>query len=893
MCYNRFNYGRERSRSDVGYRRTNNSYYNRERNYNRNMNGYNSYRNEQRYHERHYHNERNYRNDFYNQNQYSSDSNFHPHDKRRKMTNNQGNFHPRRPNFQHKRQNYYQPRNSRVGFQRKQGKEIFFDVSSDTKESNLTIQKMDLNGLKELKKIALFKTHELDKRELSDKQKIYGDIQKGFLEEEKNTIKPEDKMDIDEKIEELKGKEVQEFPIIGKGRFFVEKFAKLQENRKFQNFTIEKEIELEIFRGEKCDELRRYYISLIKDELLDMQAPKESFNRWLIERRMYQSFFSNIEHDEVRAAREKEESANVIKNDWEDSDSESDDEDEEMEISRKKELKNLVKIAPVNPFSTEKQNEQTNIGLTKEKEKSDQSFIDPLLPSRKGMNFSVIIYREIVEDIPVKLRIFPKDVNDVMLQIDQNVNRAAAFLQLKVRKKQKDEKKDELTKEEIAIVKEEIEKLKMIREKKLPPSILKEIEDAKAAKAVKGEEKAKEESKEEELPKKENAPKKVVEMEDPKKGEMETKNKLIPSDPVKKKKPTKVKAEKKAVAQKIDNMQDWGKLLAEKNLGQSKNIENDDPFSKSKLLEYIIAFRKKVVPIMLKKLGNTIKRISYRVEKKSIEFVDEIIEEKKRLIQCTKRFPKIIVGQNNYKKMFKLYKDDSTREYFEINALHYKKLHDLYRGKEQEFEQRVFFLFKRYEDFFGKTRRFEGSGHQGAVPATAMKLLKEKMGVEMECFASPFNCFFRNFCSAFYDTDAYFGSLGDFFSFYPCSGSFECNPPFVEEFSIKMIKHIEFLLSRAEQKEKPLSFAVVLPNWIGAESINAVHKSKFLKNYIILQKNKHGYISGFQHKQNLRKTHYESVHETIVAFFQSTKGYEMWTPTNEFMKELESQFTCK
>jgi hypothetical protein len=54
-------------------------------------------------------------------------------------------------------------------------------------------------------------------------------------------------------------------------------------------------------------------------------------------------------------------------------------------------------------------------------------------------------------------------------------------------------------------------------------------------------------------------------------------------------------------------------------------------------------------------------------------------------------------------------------------------------------------------------------------------------GVTMECFASPLNCRYAAFCSAFQDTDGAFGSVGSFFNFRPRTGAFQANPPFVPE----------------------------------------------------------------------------------------------------------------
>ena len=40
------------------------------------------------------------------------------------------------------------------------------------------------------------------------------------------------------------------------------------------------------------------------------------------------------------------------------------------------------------------------------------------------------------------------------------------------------------------------------------------------------------------------------------------------------------------------------------------------------------------------------------------------------------------------------------------------------------------------------------------------RVLRERLGVGFECFASPLNCHLPRFCSAFPDVDAPFGSAG-------------------------------------------------------------------------------------------------------------------------------------
>lgn len=62
------------------------------------------------------------------------------------------------------------------------------------------------------------------------------------------------------------------------------------------------------------------------------------------------------------------------------------------------------------------------------------------------------------------------------------------------------------------------------------------------------------------------------------------------------------------------------------------------------------------------------------------------------------------------------------------------------------------------QEMFGSGN--EGTGLQGALPVTVFEALNRQFGVSFECFASPLNCYFKQFCSAFPDVDGFFGSRG-------------------------------------------------------------------------------------------------------------------------------------
>ena len=175
------------------------------------------------------------------------------------------------------------------------------------------------------------------------------------------------------------------------------------------------------------------------------------------------------------------------------------------------------------------------------------------------------------------------------------------------------------------------------------------------------------------------------------------------------------------------------------------------------------------------------------------------------------RLPSVEFFQDKETTVLK-FKSDAVR----INNHFFNKLEQLYRygcADDRKFDfflTRCYMLIKRYNAYFGNTSVGEGAQNQGALPVPVLECLNKQFGVTVECFASPFNCYFRQYCSAFPDIDSYFGSRGPLLDFKPHCGSFEANPPFCEELMDSVIGHFERLL---EDSSEPLSFIVFLPEW--------------------------------------------------------------------------------
>ena len=132
-------------------------------------------------------------------------------------------------------------------------------------------------------------------------------------------------------------------------------------------------------------------------------------------------------------------------------------------------------------------------------------------------------------------------------------------------------------------------------------------------------------------------------------------------------------------------------------------------------------------------------------------------------------------------------------------------------------------------------------------------MLHQQMGVSMECFASPLNCYFPRFCSAFADTDGPFGSVGSFFDFKPVSGAFEANPPFVPEVIRSMAQHMGTLLRATD---KPLCFVVIIPCWDTKEGWQLLNTSPYMKHHLLIDQSSHGYTEGAQHSRDTRFSSY-------------------------------------
>ncbi|XP_076687419.1 phosphorylated CTD-interacting factor 1 isoform X3 [Andrena cerasifolii] len=223
-----------------------------------------------------------------------------------------------------------------------------------------------------------------------------------------------------------------------------------------------------------------------------------------------------------------------------------------------------------------------------------------------------------------------------------------------------------------------------------------------------------------------------------------------------------------------------------------------------------------------------------------------------------------------------------------INNMHLAKLEHLYRyncfddKKFEMFLPRVWCMLKRYQTYLGIN---EGQATQMALPVTVFECLQRSFGVTFECFASPLNCYFRQYCSAFADADSYFGSRGPFLDFRPVSGSFQANPPYCEELMEAMVNHFERLLADSAE---PLSFVVFLPEWRdpAPNALIKLESSHFKRKQVVVPAMEHEYRHGFQYILPKGEVNIRAAHGTLVVWLQNAAGAARWGPTEERVEAL-------
>jgi len=255
---------------------------------------------------------------------------------------------------------------------------------------------------------------------------------------------------------------------------------------------------------------------------------------------------------------------------------------------------------------------------------------------------------------------------------------------------------------------------------------------------------------------------------------------------------------------------------------------------------------------------------------------------------------------NAIKEVTQVYKEDScyivsySGDKQKLLPSHYQKLRKLYALHTSGidpglhyFEDRLYCLLRRYASCFGK----HGAGFQAAAPETVFKFLSSEFGVCHETFASPLNCYFARYNSAFPDTDGYFGSQGSFFDFNPVEGSFQLGTPNVEEVMNKAAHHVQALLENATG---PMSFIMFVPDWNNppADFLTVYGNSKFMRCDFLVEGNDYCYIRGNQQEPSNSTHYFVAPFSSRVFILQNEAGAKRWPSTEHKVKKLKEAFVA-
>jgi len=252
-----------------------------------------------------------------------------------------------------------------------------------------------------------------------------------------------------------------------------------------------------------------------------------------------------------------------------------------------------------------------------------------------------------------------------------------------------------------------------------------------------------------------------------------------------------------------------------------------------------------------------------------------------------------------------------------ISGMHLAKLRKLYelhhpcdgesiQQRECVFRRRLYAMVRRYITFIGLDPAEEGQkggNMHAAAPEPVFAWLKSRLEVRCELFASPLNCYFPRFFSAFPDTDAAFGSLGSFFDVGALpDGSYEVGPPYTEEVLELTARRLLKLLQGAGL-DNALSFALFTPDWEGAAALNLLASPAFAPfrrgiaddapPFLLAPGREHGYVSGVQFFADVgtdsSRRYYVVPHGTRVYVLQTEAGAQRWPFTTAEAGQLLNQ----
>lgn len=134
----------------------------------------------------------------------------------------------------------------------------------------------------------------------------------------------------------------------------------------------------------------------------------------------------------------------------------------------------------------------------------------------------------------------------------------------------------------------------------------------------------------------------------------------------------------------------------------------------------------------------------------------------------------------------------------------------------------------------------ESCNQQAAVLPELYQYFKDNYNVDFELFGSSFNCFYKHYCSLFYDLESYYGSKGNFFNIDIIKGFYVANPPFdatiMKNMALKLVESLN-------NSNEDLSVFITIPDWDkpeygGFECLDILRKSELIQYIEKIDKNR-------------------------------------------------------
>jgi hypothetical protein len=125
-------------------------------------------------------------------------------------------------------------------------------------------------------------------------------------------------------------------------------------------------------------------------------------------------------------------------------------------------------------------------------------------------------------------------------------------------------------------------------------------------------------------------------------------------------------------------------------------------------------------------------------------------------------------------------------------------------------------------------------GNQWGIPIPIKNKFRKMLNIDFECFASALNHHYTHYCSAFYDIEKYFMSLGSFKNISYISGNYLSNPPY----ELTVLNSMVSVITTACKSKKKISFIYGTPSWAKYNKKYPFHEnslnSKYYKKHYVL-----------------------------------------------------------